>query len=117
MTNMILVLLSVFSFHAFAGGIGFNKPLIGINPLTGRQLVFEATGGIGPDMVVPFQLNGQAGTLTMVSRNTDSDIGETILSVTLGGETMRAVLSGDCQVVKNMVLILPSGAQISLNAQ
>ncbi len=117
MTQTILVLLAVFSIQAFAGGIAFNGPLIGTNPLTGRQLVFEATGGIGPGRVVPFKLNGQSGTLSMVSRNSDPDIGETILSVNLGGEVMRAVLSGDCQIVENMVLILPSGAQVSLSAQ
>ncbi len=117
MIKTILILFSVFSFQAFAGGIAFNRPLTGTNPLTGRALVFEARGGLSETAVVPFTLNGQSGTLKMISRNADGDIGETILSVTVGGETMRAVLSGDCQIVESMILILPSGAHISLNAQ
>lgn len=117
MTKIILTTLAFFSLNAFAGGIGFNKPLVGHNPLTGREIRIEVRGGIGGDAPVQFTLNGQEGTMTLVSRNADSDIGETILNLRVANETLRGVLSGDCQIVERMILILPSGAQITLQEQ
>lgn len=114
MTKMFLLIFAMFSLNVFAGGIAFDKPLTGINPLTGRQLTLESQGGIGGAVAVPVKINGQEGTMTMISRNFDPDIGETILSISIGGETLRGVLSGDCQSVERMTLILPSGAHILL---
>ena len=124
MTKLMIVFVGslLLSTSSFAGAILFEKKYVGVNPLSGLTYELrmnERYVGEQPSEGVSLTSKGsfhwESLKLHFVSRNIVETIYE-IRDEQLGGLVARVVTTGDCQEVKNLMLIQPSGVSIPMKS-